>query len=268
MHIIEPCCAKRHMMKLRDALRNGGTLEFEGYGDVSLTEILPAVLNRYCSTRLLIAAPAIPDQAAETILQEMRRSRARVDGQGRLDVVSRLIIVADLSGGKSPMAHRWLKDNPFGDRLTLIDRASGDTVVILPDFAIEGPVNLRYGEHFTAMATTDQDKVDALWKEYLKEDKEEAPAEAPADADVTHTKPVKAGSADAAGKAPDHGPAATAAEAQAVAATGEAEEGIPGEEPEEKVDEAGEQEAPRKEASPKKGQPGPEAGLADAQGAR
>ena len=166
MKIIEPCCAQRQVKELRNAIRNGGTAEFMGYGDLSLTELLPALLTRYAETELLIAAPSLPDQAAEVIGRWMRRQWSRADGQGKIDIVKHLTIIADLAKTKSPMANGWVKDNPFGDRLTLVDEEPEDTVILLPDLAITGPVNMRYGHEFTATATTKAEDVEALWKQY------------------------------------------------------------------------------------------------------
>ena len=172
MKLIEPCCAERHVRELRDALKDGGSREIEGYGDLSLSELLPAILTRYYETEVLIAAPSVPDQAAETIATWMRRSIARMDGKGRLNYIAHLTIVADLSEEQSPMASEWLKENPFPGRLELVDGAQADTAILLPDFAITGPVNMRYGHHFTATATTVREQVEGLWKRYS------APAEA------------------------------------------------------------------------------------------
>ena len=175
MHLIEPCCAQRHVKELRSAIRNGGTAEFEGYGDMSLTELLPALLTRYSETELLIAAPSLPDQAAEVIGRWMNRQWSRADGQGRLDVIRRLTLIAGLSAEKSPTASLWLKDNPFGDRLTLVDKEQEDTVILLPDLAITGPVNLRYGHHFTAKAIGRPEDVAAIWEKYLRPEEPEKP---------------------------------------------------------------------------------------------
>ena len=198
--LIEPCCAKKHMTELRDSLAKGAAREIEGFGDLSLTELLPAILTRYSETTMLIAAPAIPDQAAEVIERWMRRQWARMDGKGKLDVVKHLTIITDLRRKKSPIVSTWLKarpasakgtvpsgsstseasqgpsaaagneTNPFPDRLTLIDQrgiAPADTALLLPDFAITGPINLRYGDRFAATATTDQPILARLWAKYL-----------------------------------------------------------------------------------------------------
>lgn len=175
MKLIQPCCAELHVRELRDALKDGGSREIEGYGDLSLSELLPAILTRYYETEVLIAAPSVPDQAAETIATWMRRSIARMDGRGRLNYIARLTIVAGLSPELSPTVSGWLRENPFPGRLTLIDSAQEDTALLLPDFAITGPVNMRYGHHFTATATTVGEQVEGLWKRYS------APAEAKPD---------------------------------------------------------------------------------------
>ena len=185
MRIIEPCCAVKHLMQLRDAIGKNGTARFECFGDMSLTELLPAILTRYSETELMIVAPQLPDQAAEVIGKWMTRQWARKDGAGKLDVVSRLTVIASLSRKKSPMASLWKRDCPFGDRLTLVDNGRvTDYVILLPDFAITGFRNLRYGEHFTATATTDAGQVRALWERFAatmpdagtQEEEEESPA--------------------------------------------------------------------------------------------
>lgn len=166
MLLIEPCCAERQMRQLRNAIGKSGTRQFEGYGDLSLTELLPAILTRYSETKMMIVAPTIPDQAADIIERWMRKQWARMDGRGKLNVIAHLTIIADLRRRKSPKASQWMKDNPFADRMTLIDRQQTDTAMLLPDFAITGPVNLRYGHKFTATATADTEQVSALWRRY------------------------------------------------------------------------------------------------------
>lgn len=166
--LIEPCCAQKQLRELRNILEKEGTAQMEGYGDLSLTELLPAMLTRYSNAELLIAAPSLPDQAAEIIATWMRKQWARMDGCGNVNVIARLTIVSDLSEAASPDASTWLKENPFGDRLTLVDKAQDDTALLLPDIAITGPLNLRYGQNFTCDVTTVQEEVDALWKQYSK----------------------------------------------------------------------------------------------------
>lgn len=164
-------------MLLRDKIGKSGTMDFEGFSDLSLTELLPAILTRYSEAEMVIVAPAIPDQAAEIITAWMDRQWSRSDGRGKLSVIRHLTIIADFGRWKSPMASQWLKDNPFGERLTLIDRRQDDTIILLPDFAIDGPVNMRYGRPFTATATTDQERVKALWDKYTEKPAENVPAE-------------------------------------------------------------------------------------------
>lgn len=166
MHLIEPCCAKIHLRELRDSISKGGTKQFEGYGDLSLTELLPAMMMRYSKTEMMIVTPSLPDQAAEIIDWWMRKQWARRDGNGKLDVIQHLTIVARLEKDKSHIITAWVEHQPFGDRLTLVDTEQEDTAILLPDFAITGPVNMRYGHHFIATATTEPEKVKALWEKY------------------------------------------------------------------------------------------------------
>lgn len=175
MHIIQPCCSNKHLRQLRERIGSDGTEEFMGYGDMSITELLPAMVTYYTGTRLLIAAPSIPDQAAEAIAWVMRRSLARMDGKGNVDVVACLTIVADLS--KSPMVRLWLKDDTFKGRLRVIDCRQEDTAILLPDFAVSGPVNMRYGYEFIATATTNAETIEKLWEKFSRM-AEEKPAQA------------------------------------------------------------------------------------------
>ena len=175
MHIIEPCCAKKQLLELRNKIGNKGTVDFEGYGDLSLTELLPALLTRYSEVEMMIVAPSLPDQAAEAIEKWMEKQWARMDGQGKIDIIKNLTIISSLGKKKSPMASAWKKENPFGERLTLINKQQNDTAILLPDFAITGPVNMRYGEHFVATATANQERIADLWNKYvnLEESEEE-----------------------------------------------------------------------------------------------
>lgn len=159
---------------LRDAIGQNGSAQFRGCGDLSLTELLPALLTRYSETEMMIVAPSLPDQAADIVGRWMRQQWAMRTGTGKLNVISRLTIVADLSEGKSPTASGWLSENPFGDRLSLVDRAQDDTALLLPDIAVTGPLNLRYGKSFVCTVTTVPEQVRGLWERYLAV--KEAPA--------------------------------------------------------------------------------------------
>ena len=113
MHILEPCCIRRQLLNLRDSIENGGRTQFQGYGDLSITELLPALLARYTETELMIVAPTMPDQATEVITRWMRQQWPHANGVDKLNVVRQLTIITDLSPAKSPVMSDWLKDNPF-----------------------------------------------------------------------------------------------------------------------------------------------------------
>lgn len=168
MHIIEPCCAKKNLLALRDAIGNNGTTLFEGYGDLSLTELLPALLTRYSETEMMLVAPSVPDQAQDVIKKWMKKQWARRDGKGRLNVIGRLTVIADLSEEASPAASEWLKENPFGERLTLVSRQQTDTAILLPDMAIVGPVNMKYDKPFIATVTTRMKHVEDIWEHFRR----------------------------------------------------------------------------------------------------
>jgi len=166
IHLIEPCCSQKHLRFLRESLGEDGTSFFHGYGDLSLSELLPALLTHYSATELMIVAPSLPDVTTETIAKWMRKRWARVDGSGNVDVIAHLTIVSDFSERRSPMASAWMKKNPFPGRLTLKDVQQNDTVILLPDIALIGPMNLSYGGHFTGIATKRAGAIAALRSEY------------------------------------------------------------------------------------------------------
>ena len=191
MYLIEPCCAQSHLRNVRNAIKKGGTTQFEGYGDLSLTELLGPMLTRYSETEMMIVAPSLPDQAAEVIDKWMRRQWSMRDGNGKLDVISHLTIVAKLERESSHYITAWLKDKPFGERLTLVEIEQDDTAILFPDFAITGPVNMRYGYHFEAMATTEPEKVAALWEKYRIIGAAPQNAETPTHQDIESNKAAK-----------------------------------------------------------------------------
>ena len=166
MHLIEPCCTQRHWPALRSQLGTDGTVFFHGYGDLSLTELLPVILLRYEETDMMLVAPSVPDQTAETLRYWLRRQLVKMDGSGKVHTLAHLTLITDLSEKRSPLASTWLKENPFGERLTLKNVQQNDTCLLLPDLALYGPINLQYGHHFTAIATKNAGTIAALRTEY------------------------------------------------------------------------------------------------------
>lgn len=168
MKIIEPCCAVKQFLELRNAIGKNSTTMFEGFGDLSLTELLPALLTRYSGTRLLIAAPQLPEQATDIISKWMKKTWMSADGKGRLDVIRELVLITPQNKRKSPEVCAWQKENPFPGRLRIVDKLMLETVILLPDLAILGPVNMQYGSHFYATVTSRPGHVDQLWRDFLK----------------------------------------------------------------------------------------------------
>lgn len=166
MRLIQPCCASRDFMLLRDTIGKNGKTQFHAYGDLSLTELLPAILTRYSETTMMIVAPSIPDQASDIIERWLQKKWARMDGKGTLNCLAKLTIVADLSENVSPRAYKWLQSNPFDGRLVLINKPQTGTALLLPDIAITGPLNFQYNKEFICNVTTIPEEVAALWKQY------------------------------------------------------------------------------------------------------
>ena len=73
IHLIEPCCSQKHLLQLRDGLGKDGTAFFHGYGDLSIAELLPALLTHYSEAEVMIVAPYLPDAVAEVTIKWMRK---------------------------------------------------------------------------------------------------------------------------------------------------------------------------------------------------
>ena len=162
MHLIEPCCTQRHWPAFRSQLGTDGTSFFHGYGDLSLAELLPVILMRYEEADMLFVAPSVPDQTAETLRYWLRHQLFKMTGGGKVHTIAHLTLITDLSEKRSPLASTWLKENPFGERLTMKNVQQNDTALLLPDLALYGAINLQYGHHFTAMATKNAGTIAAL----------------------------------------------------------------------------------------------------------
>lgn len=166
MFLIQPCCTQKDWPELRKQLGDGGTIEWEGYGDLSIAELLPVILARSTEVEMMLAAPSIPNRAAEVLSYWLRRRMVTVDGKRQVPVLSRLTLVSDFSENRSPLASTWLKKNPYGERLALKNVQQNETALILPDIALYGPFNLTYGNHFTATATKNAKTILELRKAY------------------------------------------------------------------------------------------------------
>ena len=167
MHLIEPCCAPKHLRALRGKLGENGTVFWHGYGDLSLEELMRPMLARYSEVELIFVAPVLPDAGAEVLRYWMQKQWARADGRGKIDVIKHLTLISDLRAQSSPLASEWLIKNPFGTRMTLHNIQQNDTAILLPDIAFFGNINMRYGGHFTAVATKNTGLIAELKKNYL-----------------------------------------------------------------------------------------------------
>lgn len=166
MHLIEPCCAPKHLLALRSKLGENGTTFFHGQGDLSFAELLPALLTRYSEVDMMIVTPSLPDTVAKLLDHWMTNQWMTADGAGKVNVIKHLTLITDLRKKKSPIANGWLSDNPFGDRLELHNVQQNDTAIILPDIAMFGNINLTYVGHFTALATKNVRVINNLRKNY------------------------------------------------------------------------------------------------------
>ena len=161
MFLIEPCCTQRHWPQLREKLGNGGTMFFHGYGDLSIAELLPVILTRYSETDMTIVCPALPDAAANVLQHWMDKKWG-----GSKNVLRHLTLITNLHNKKSPAASKWVKNNPWPDRLVPCNIQQNDTALLLPDIAIYGGLNMSHCGHFTALASTNAKVIENLRTTY------------------------------------------------------------------------------------------------------
>ena len=160
MKLIEPCCTQKQLPALREKIGATGTTICHGYGDLSIAELLPVILTRYSETDMTFVCPVLPDAAAAVLTKWLKKNWARADGKGRADVLARLTLITDMRPRKSPAAAKWVKENPFPERLFLCNVQQNDTAILLPDIVFFGNMNLTYGGHFTAFVSTNKKVVE------------------------------------------------------------------------------------------------------------
>lgn len=156
MFLIEPCCTQKHWPALRDRIGEDGTIMFHGYGDLSLAELLPVMLTRYSGADMTLVCPSLPNTTAELLLKWLKAAWAGDNGKGRASIISKLTVITDLRKKKSPVASGWVKNNPHPGRLIIHDVQQNDTVILLPDIAVHGALNLAHNGHFTAIASSNE----------------------------------------------------------------------------------------------------------------
>ena len=166
MFTIEPCCTQKHWLQLRNKIKDGRTVFFQGYGDFSLADLFPVVMQRYAETDILFVCPALPDRTAELLMKWLRKRWLTTNGRERMDVIHHLTIITDLNTKKSPVASGWLAKNPYPERLTLCNVQQNDTAIFLPDLVIAGNINLVPRGHFTAMVSGDKKFIENLKEAY------------------------------------------------------------------------------------------------------
>lgn len=166
MTLIEPCCTQKHWPEIRRKAGAGGTTPFHGYGDLSIAELFPVLMTGYINTDMTIVCPVLPNAAVEVLKRWMEKSRASANGKERINVIRSLTLITDLRPKKAHEASKWLKENPWPDRLTLYNVQQNDTAILLPDIAIFGNINLSHNGHFVALASTSQGFINNLRQTY------------------------------------------------------------------------------------------------------
>jgi len=167
MVTIEPCCAHKHWKKVLKELELNGTVLMRGYGDMTLSELLPEVLAGYTEADVLMALPTAPE-AARVLLRSMLHRTWGMQEGGNVNNVARLRLLTDARASRSPGLVEWAQRQ---ERLELASAQQNDTIILVEDgrqqgadrLAIMGPVNVVPCGMWTAAATTGPIMVASLW---------------------------------------------------------------------------------------------------------
>lgn len=146
---IQPCCTQKHIPAVRRQLEKQTTVAFEGYGDLTLADLLPVLGDTCIGHDLTIVAPNIPRYLRSAILHSMTSTVVR---QGKnTPRHPHLTIVTDTSEERSPDLRHLAESMP--DRITLCHAVQSDTMLLLPDELWFG--NIGRGARFVGVVTRD-----------------------------------------------------------------------------------------------------------------
>ena len=155
---IEPCCANKHWKKVLAELELKKTVLIEGYGDMTLNELLPVALGRCQEAEVIITAPLMPEELCRTIGTLLYHTWALPDG-GNINKIAHMRVITDARASKSPAVMEWAKR--YGGQVELASCQQNDTMVLVTDsnsaddMAIVGPVNVQPCGQWTTMVTRD-----------------------------------------------------------------------------------------------------------------
>lgn len=169
MITIEPCCAAtKHWPKVLatlDELGEESVVGIRGYGDMTLMELLPAMVSSYSEADVLVAVPTLPSCLREKLDALLHLSWG--NDSGSVPAVARLRVITDARESRSPAAAEWIQD--AGSRVSLASCQMNDTVVIIRGSGgggvmVFGAVNARPATEWVAMATKDKRLIEDFWQ--------------------------------------------------------------------------------------------------------
>lgn len=150
-----------------------------GYGDMTLCELLPVMLERYAECEVMVAVPTLPPQLREVLDRWTRQTWG--DGSR---AVARIWVITDARESKSPGAAEWSRDAGVAmascqqNDTTVVVRGRGSRVESQgsrgegrefgEDVMVMGAVNVRPSGMFTAVVTKDEKMIAEAWAYYNK----------------------------------------------------------------------------------------------------
>ena len=168
MLTIEPCCTQKHWPKILHNLKDTSYVYFEGYGDMTLNELLPVVFDGFSDADVMLAVPVMPERLISTLRELTKRSWANPSGRGSVPLIKRFRIITDARSTKSPGVLdfcRELRSQCAGSGVASLQQ--NDTIIIVRDaystIMIFGSVNSRPSCQWTAFVTNDQGHIADVW---------------------------------------------------------------------------------------------------------
>lgn len=193
MRTIEPCCTQKHWPQVLEDLKRRPTVMMNGYGDMTLCELLPVMLERYAECEVMVVVPTLPPQLREVLDRWARQTWG--DGSR---AVAQMWVITDARESKSPGAAEWSR----GAGVAMASCQQNDTAVVVrgrgsrgesqgsrgesresrgesresrvesqefgEDVMVTGAVNVRPSGMFTAVVTRDEKMIAETWAYYNK----------------------------------------------------------------------------------------------------
>lgn len=157
MKLIEPCCSQRHVPELLSLLEDSDPLFFQGFGDLSLSDLLSPLLSGISLSDVLLMCPTLPSPIHPFLRSWYLKRWSTGDSSDGTPPIASLTIVTDCRSSRSGDIRAW-RDSLIQDGLpcqsvALSHYVQNDTCLIVNDLLIYGNMNIVPRNPFSAIVT-------------------------------------------------------------------------------------------------------------------